>query len=149
MSYITYGLAQHGGEDYNKILKIREEIMRKPIGLTLSAQDVADDPVSAHVWLKVDGKITGTAKLVPLDEKTFKLRMMAVLPRAQGTGVGRLVLRFCEGYATGRGYTRIVLDARLTVEGFYRKLGYKTSGDVFEQVGIPHVHMSKNLFTDF
>ena len=147
MSRVTFGTAECGSGDYRAILRIREEIMRKPIGLSLSAQDTADDAASAHVWLKVGGVITGTAKLVPLDDNTLKLRMMAVLPWARGTGIGRLVARFCEGYAAGRGYTRIVLDARLTVEGFYQKLGYEALGDIFEQVGIPHVFMSKDLTT--
>ena len=145
MSKITYGLAECGSSDYQTILKMREEIMRKPIGLALSEKDMQDDHESAHVWLRVGSEIQATVKLVRENEHALRLRMVAVSPKFQGLGLGQLIVRFCEGYAAARGYVSIVFDARQNVEGFYLKLGYKTTGDVYESVGIPHVFMSKQI----
>ena len=39
----------------------------------------------------------------------------------------------------------MVLHARETAVGFYEKLGYKTSGDKFIEVTIPHFPMQKEL----
>lgn len=41
------------------------------------------------------------------------------------------------------GADRVTLHAQKTVEEFYRRLGYETTGDVFEEVGIPQVAMVK------
>ena len=147
MSEITYGAAPYKSGDYDTILKIRDKIMREPIGLALSEQDIADDDVTVHLWLRVCGEIQATAKLVPEDETTVRLRMVAVLRESQGLGLGRLMVQFCESYAARHGYARIIFDARLSVEGFYHKLGYKTFGDVYEKVGTPHVFMSKDIDT--
>jgi len=145
MDDITYGTAPYKSEDYCTILKMRDEIMRRPIGLTLSEKDVADDDISEHVWLRAGDEIKATVKLVPEGEGVVRLRMVAVSPESQGLGLGRLVILYCEEYAASRGYSRIVFDARLSVEGFYLKLGYKTTGGVYESVGIPHVFMTKDI----
>ena len=145
MNEITYGIAPYKSDDYDMILKMRDEVMRQPIGLTLSEQDVADDSTAEHVWLRVNGEIKATAKLVAEDENTIRLRMVAVSQQSQGMGLGRLIVEFCENYVAARGHSRIIFDARLNVEGFYSKLGYEVSGDVYEKVGIPHVFMSKDI----
>ena len=145
MNDITYGIAPYKSADYYTILKMREEIMRQPIGLSLSDKDVADDEVTEHVWLRAGDEIKATVKLVPEGESIVRLRMVAVSPEFQGLGLGRLIVLYCENYIAAKGYSRIIFDARLTVEEFYLKLGYKTTGDVYESVGIPHVFMSKDL----
>jgi predicted GNAT family N-acyltransferase len=37
------------------------------------------------------------------------------------------------------------LSAQVRVKGFYEKLGYKMTGDVYDDEGVPHILMYKEL----
>ena len=142
---VTYGIAEYKSEDYGIILKLREDVMRKPIGLTLTEKDIVMDAGNIHVWQRINGQIIGTAMLVPKANGVFQMRMVALRPQARGLGLGACLVRYCEGLAAGMGYTKIELDSRETAHGFYERLGYKTHGEVYLHVGIPHVFMDKKL----
>lgn len=44
-----------------------------------------------------------------------------------------------------RGIGRIELDAKFQVEGFYQSCGYQTVSGIFEEAGVLHVRMRKNI----
>jgi len=50
-----------------------------------------------------------------------------------------------ETTAAQRGIDRLVMHAQTHVEEFYRRLDYETTSDVFEEAGIDHVEMEKEL----
>ena len=83
--------------------------------------------------------------LTKQDEKTVRLRQMAVISGLQGKGVGRVLMQFAENIARDRGFKTLIMHARTTALGFYEKLGYKIKGDEFEEVTIPHYVMEKEL----
>ena len=47
--------------------------------------------------------------------------------------------------ARTQGFRRAVLHAQLTAEGFYLKNGYTPRGEVFEEAGIAHRLMDREL----
>jgi GNAT superfamily N-acetyltransferase len=63
----------------------------------------------------------------------------------QGKGVGRALMIFAENIARDLGYRRLCMHARSTAVGFYQKLGYRTAGNEFTEVTIPHYVMEKDL----
>ncbi len=40
---------------------------------------------------------------------------------------------------------KVKLHGQTQAEGFYKKLGYQTSSDIFMEDGIPHILMTKIL----
>ena len=73
------------------------------------------------------------------------MRQVAVLFKFQSEGVGKKMVEVFEQLSKSKGLNSIVLHARETAVSFYKKLGYTTEGDQFEEVGIPHWKMSKLL----
>lgn len=65
----------------------------------------------------------------------WQMRGMAVLPGAQGQGVGRLLLEACLAHLRARGATRIWCNGRTPALGFYRRQGFTTVGEEFV---VPH-----------
>ena len=59
--------------------------------------------------------------------------------------MGQQLIAAAEAAAKAAGYTHIILHARTTATGFYQKLGYSIEGGLFKEVGIPHLHMQKQL----
>jgi len=70
---------------------------------------------------------------------------MAVQKNRQGLGIGESMMQFAENIARDRGFKTITMHARETAIGFYERYGYKTKGDEFIEINIPHRVMEKKL----
>ncbi len=127
------------------MVDLRHLILRKPLGLTFTAQDLEKEKEDILIGCFEDEKLEGCCLLTDCGNKTVRLRQMAVLSGLQGKGIGRVLMQFAENIARDRGYKKIVMHARKTAIGFYEKLGYNTTGDEFEEVTIPHFTMEKNI----
>ena len=134
-----------GSEDFSRECGIRDEVLRKPLGLSLSDEDLTSEISQLHFGLFVADDLIACVIASPISSTEAKVRQMAVSPPSQGRGYGRLILERLEAELATKGYTRFWLHARVVMLGFYEKLGYRRLGPEFVEVGIPHVKMEKCL----
>jgi len=131
------------------MIDLRSEVLRKPLGLTFSAEQLQKEINDIFIAGFTQGNdheiLAGCCILTPVSENTVQLRQMAVSPRLQGKGIGREIVVFAEQYARSNGFDELTMHARKEATGFYRKLGYEICGEEFTEVGIPHYEMRKNL----
>lgn len=140
---ITRNISIHD-EGYHKVYELREEILRKPIGLSLKNEDLSGDALDVIVIAENNDDIIGCVMIHPTDNtEVLKLRQMAVADKWQGKGVGNLLMKAAEQQCRDKGARKIILHARVTAQTFYEKLGYAVVSGVFTEVGIPHVVMEK------
>lgn len=131
---------------YQPVWELREEILRKPIGLSLKNEDLSRDHDDVILVAQDGDKVVGCLMLAHKGDD-LQMRQMAVYNEWQGKGIGRLLVQDAETYAAESGYDKIVLHARKVALGFYLNLGYTTYGDEFSEVGIPHYMMEKTIDT--
>jgi hypothetical protein len=133
-----------GSPEYERERILREEILRRPLGLTLTEEDLEGEEDQLHFGLfESSGEMVACGVAVPISPTEARIRQMAVLPRRQGEGLGRRLLEAIEGDLRSRGFRTLVLDARTSAAGFYERLGYSAVGEEFLHVTIPHIRMSK------
>lgn len=131
---------------YEEVYQLREEILRRPIGLSLKDEDLSGDALDQIVTAKKGGELAGCVMIHPADSPgVLKLRQMAVAEKWQRRGIGQVLVGAAEEACRNMGATKIVLHARVTAQGFYEKLGYKVVSGIFTEVGIPHVVMEKAI----
>ena len=138
-------IIDHGTKEYQQMIKLREDILRKPLGLTFSLQELEDEKNNLLIGAFEDGDILGCCMLVEETPGTVKLRQMAVLNVLQGKGIGRALMQFAENLARDHGYRILTMHARKNAVGFYEKMGYKVKGQEFFEVSIAHYEMEKEL----
>lgn len=138
-------IVDYGTGEYNDMIKLRNEILRKPLGLGFSTEELEKEKSNMHMAAYEDERMLGCCMLVEEDPRTVRLRQMAVVNDVQGKGIGRALMTFAENLARDRGYHRITMHARKNALGFYEKMGYKKSGDEFMEITIPHYVMEKEL----
>lgn len=131
--------------DYPQVFDLRDEMLRKPLGMSLKNDDLSRDYVDMIFMAKHEGKVIGCVMLHHKDEDHLQLRQMAVSADWQGKGIGRLIVLEAELYAREAGYKIMVLHARKTALGFYQRLGYTVTSEEFLEVGIPHYIMQKEM----
>lgn len=137
--------APFGSSLYAQCLALREALLRKPLGLSVTGDELADDARRRHFCALADGAVIGSVSLKPLGAHTLHLKQMAVAADWQGQGIGARLLAHAEAWARSQKHGVIILNARLGAEGFYAKHGYALQGEPFEENTIPHVRMTKRL----
>ena len=138
-------IIDYGTHEYRQMVKLRDDLLRKPLGLTFSKEELEAEKENMLIAAFEDDDILGCCMLVEKDAETARLRQMAVLNNLQGKGVGSAILQFAENLARDRGYKKIMMHARKNTAEFFEKCGYKVSGPEFIELTIPHYQMIKEL----
>lgn len=138
-------LIDHGTDEYKKMIDLRYQILRKPLGLEFTPEELEKEKGDMLICAFEDDDMLGCCTLTKVGPQTVRLRQMAVKPGLQGKGIGRVLMQFAENLARDRGNTKITMHARGTALGFYEKQGYKVVGEEFKEVTIPHFTMEKEL----
>jgi ribosomal protein S18 acetylase RimI-like enzyme len=138
-------IIDHGSREYQQMVQLRNEILRRPLGLLFTSEELEREKEEILIGAFEEEKMLGCCMLIKQDPITVRLRQMAVLNNLQGKGIGRALMQFAENIARDRGFQKITMHARKTAVGFYEKLGYRVCGEEFEEVTIPHYVMEKLL----
>ncbi len=87
----------------------------------------------------------GTARIL-IDGATGKIGRVCVLQQARGTGLGAALIRAAlDELHKMPGVTRAKLGAQCHALGFYEKLGFSAYGPIYDDAGIPHRDMVREL----
>ncbi len=138
-------LIDHGTKEYKQMIDLRMLILRKPLGLTFSEEELEKEKEDLLMGAFEDDDMLGCCMLTRIDSATVRLRQMAVKTGLQGKGIGRVLMQFAENLSRDHGYSRLVMHARKTAAGFYEKLGYKICSEPFMEVTVEHYEMEKML----
>lgn len=138
-------ILDHGTPEYQQMIKLRDDILRKPLGLSFDKEELDNEKDNLLMAAYEDDVMLGCCMLVEENPQTVRLRQMAVLNDLQGKGIGKALINFAENLARDRGYQKISMHARQNAIGFYEKMGYKKVGEEFKELTIPHYIMEKKL----
>ncbi len=138
-------IIDHNTPQYNDMIQLRNEVLRKPLGLVFSPEELEKEKENLLIGAYEDDIMLGCCMLVEEGADSVRLRQMAVLNDLQGKGIGKALMNFAENLARDRGYKKITMHARKNSVGFYEKMGYKLVGTEFEEITIPHFVMEKKL----
>lgn len=135
----------YGSSEYKQMVKLRDAILRKPLGLSFSSEELAREKEDILLGAFDEEEILACCLLTKMDNDTLKLRQMAVQNNLQGKGIGASLMSFAETLARDKGYKKLTMNARDSAIGFYEKFGYRIKGDEFIEVNVPHHIMEKKL----
>jgi predicted GNAT family N-acyltransferase len=126
-------------------MMLRHDVLRKPIGLTISQEDIEDDK-NQYIIISLDNEnVVGCLFVKIVSTEKVKFRQMAISENYQHKGIGRSIISFAENFCQVNKYKIIELHARKTAVEFYQKQSYQLIGEEFNEVGIPHFKMLKTL----
>jgi len=78
-------------------------------------------------------------------EPTGKIGRIAVLAEFRGRGLGGELLEWLVAQAGQQGMDTVYLNAQVRALQFYLQHGFNPQGPIFDEVGIPHQRMSRQL----
>ncbi|MFE4076019.1 GNAT family N-acetyltransferase [Peribacillus sp. YIM B13477] len=129
---------------------IRKEVFVEEQGFPLEFEFDEFDTLNAlseHILVYYNEKPVGTGRLRVVDG-FGKLERICILEPYRKFGLGKIILKTLEEIAKEQGINQLKLHGQTQAEGFYKKLGYRTSSDVFMEDGGPHLLMIKELVNE-
>ena len=126
----------------SRIMMIRNSVFIEEQGVSPDEeQDGLDEECLFVLAEDLQGHPIGTARLLP----GGKIGRLAVLEQHRHRGVGSALLKAVMAIAAEEGLSSVYLHGQVHARQFYRKHGFVETGPVFEEAGIPHLKMRRDL----
>lgn len=103
------------------------------------------DNLCLHLVLFENSIPAATGRIFPPENGICIIGRIAVRKDFRGNNLGAEAVRLLEEKAREMGAEKTALSAQCRVMEFYEKLGYKASGEVYNDEFCPHIHMEKKL----
>ncbi|SIR61593.1 Predicted N-acyltransferase, GNAT family [Peribacillus simplex] len=129
---------------------IRKEVFVEEQGFQLEIEFDEFDALNAsseHILVYYNEKPVGTGRLRVVDG-FGKLERICILEPYRKFGLGKIIIKTLEEIAMEKELSKVKLHGQTQAEGFYKKLGYQASSDVFMEDGGPHLLMIKELMNE-
>ena len=124
--------------------KIRQSVFVQEQGISTDDEFDAFDAAAHHIVLYIDNVPIACGRLSVFDGQA-KLCRIAVLPEHRKKGYASSVFEALLTVAKNNNIHFAFVHAQTQATGFYGKFGFVAEGDVFLEVDIPHIRMSKRL----
>lgn len=136
-------------EDLKAAFAIRKEVFVEEQGVPLEDEFDQFDTLNGlceHLLVHYNEQPVGTGRIRFIDG-IGKLERICILEPYRKFGLGKIIIKSLEEIAEERGFSQVKLHGQTQAEGFYRKLGFLPSSNIFMEDGIPHILMLKELST--
>lgn len=136
--------------DLKEAFRIRKAVFVEEQGVPLEDEFDEFDTLNGrceHILVYYEEQPVGTGRLRVVDG-LGKLERICILEPYRKFGLGKVIIKTLEDLAKEKGIVQVKLHGQTHAEGFYNKLGYQTSSNVFMEDGIPHILMVKELSTN-
>ena len=133
--------------DIVNALKVRDVVFIQEQNVPVELEHDEYDTEALHL-LAIEMKTkepVGTARILDKGNGVAKIGRVAVLKEFRGHGIGQALMQAAFKTTRELHFTKLMLDAQVSVIPFYENLGFIAEGDVFEDAGIPHRHMTMIL----
>lgn len=131
--------------DYTPCIALRRAVFIGEQGISETEEMDDLDDSAIHLLATIDGKPVGTARLM-IDGEIGKIGRICVLADQRGTGLGaRIVQAAMDHLRTLPEITKAKLGSQDHAIGFYEKLGFVGYGPFYDDAGIPHRDMIRDL----
>jgi len=144
MSKFSYKLAT-GDVELQEAFKVRRQVFVSEQGISEDLVFDGHDSEALHVVVKDGERVIGSARVRLLADNQAKLERMAVLKHYRRKGIGREMLLFLDTVWKDKQVQQVIIHAQLEVVPFYKLCSFDELGSPFQEAGIKHIKMRKQI----
>ena len=129
-----------------ELLRVRSEVF--VVEQDCVYQDVDNnDQTAIHIWLTKGGKTVAMCRICPEGTKLASTSIGRVITTERGKGYGMLIMKIAINTVMERipAADHIEIEAQLTKQKFYERLGFVATSEPFMMEGLRHLEMRLDL----
>lgn len=130
---------------YKDGLMIRTEVFVKEQSVPAELEIDENEGNCVYNTLYVDGLPAAVARYFPTTDNGIHIQRVAVLKKYRHQGLASELIDKITVDAKTKGYNYLILGAQDQANGFYRTLGFEIIGDQYQEAGILHHDMKKDI----
>jgi predicted GNAT family N-acyltransferase len=134
-----------GGAELRKAFEVRRQVFVKEQRISEDLVFDERDREALHIVVKDGERVIGSARVQLLVNNQAKLERMAVLNRYRRKGIGRKMLLFLDTVLRNKQVQQVIIHAQHDVAPFYKSCGFDQVGLPFQEAGIKHIEMHRQL----
>ena len=129
-----------------ELLRIRSDVFVVEQNCVYQDMD-NNDQTAIHIWLTKDGKTVAMCRICPEGTKMPNTSIVRVITTERGKGYGMLIMKIAINTVMERipAADHIEIEAQLTKQKFYERLGFVATSEPFMMEGLMHLEMKLNL----
>jgi len=127
-------------KELEQVYKIREIVFIKEQKVAKNIEKDKFDETAKHFIFYYKNKPAGCAR-IRLIGRNAKLERIAVLNWYRGKGFGKVIVDYLVKYCKRQKMKKIFMNAQYYLREYYKKLGFKPKGRIFDEAGIKHIKM--------
>jgi predicted GNAT family N-acyltransferase len=132
-------------EQLKAIQNIRIEVFQKEQKVAPELEFDGLDAIARHLLAYVGNKPVGTLRIREIKPKIVKIERLAVLKPYRNRGISKQLMVAALDNIAIYGDRLVVVHAQEYIKKLYQQLGFEQVGGKFEEAGISHVKMTKQL----
>ena len=128
---------------WSEVLALRMQVFVEEMGVPVELEVDTFDQQALHMggYPFADSQNPwGTLRILITGQKA-KLGRLAVHKDQRRKGIGSAMLQQAIRYCEQQNVKKISLAAQTYITDFYKQSGFQTTGNVFDDAGIPHIEM--------
>jgi predicted GNAT family N-acyltransferase len=144
MSKFIYKIVTDG-VDLQQAFEVRRQVFVREKGISEDLVFDGHDRETLHMVVKDREKVIGSARVQFLTDNQAKLERMAILKHYRRKGIGKEMLLFLDTLWKDKQVQQVIIHAQLEVVPFYKLCGFDELGLPFQEAGIKHIKMRKQV----
>ena len=144
MGKLSYKLVASDRE-LKAAFEVRMQVFVEEQGISEELELDDFDQEALHMVVKDGERVIGTARVLFLVANQAKIERMAVLKPFRRKGIGSGIISFLNEELRNKQVEQVVLHAQYAVVAFYKSCGFEESGLPFQEAGIKHIKMERQL----
>jgi predicted GNAT family N-acyltransferase len=144
MSKFTCKLVTDDAE-LQEAFEVRRQVFVREQSISEDLVFDGHDREALHMVVKDDGRVIGSARVQFIADNQAKLERMAILKHYRRKGIGREMLLFLDTVWKDKRVQQVIIHAQFEVVPFYDLCGFTEFGFPFQEAGIKHIKMRKQL----
>jgi putative N-acetyltransferase (TIGR04045 family) len=133
-------------EEIREVFAIRKEVFVDEQKLYQNSDIDENDNNSFYLIAEDNDIIIGTVRVFPAaNDDTWVGGRLAVREKYRGSGAAVLLSKEAVNLAKTKGCRRFIATIQQQNVNFFKRLGWKPTGDIFNYLGVPHRPMEADL----
>lgn len=124
---------------------IRKKVFVEEQGIPLHLEIDEFDQTATHFVVLENDEPIAAARIRETELNVGKVERVCVLPEHRRKHLGVLVMNALEEHAKQHGWKKLKLNAQTYAIPFYEKLSFQVTSPEFDDAGIPHRAMEKEI----